>query len=164
MLGCGIGLESGYLANKGWIVDAIDVLPHCENYIWTHVDPEHKPNLKFMIGDITNPNILSQLRPQYDIIIALASLPYLSTRDLLLEAIRTIYNRLKPGGLFIASFLGSNHEWNGTHNIIFLSLEEITGMLSSFQIQKIDTIRKLDDGGNGLANIEIHYISSLKPN
>lgn len=155
-IGCGTGNESKYLLEQGYKVDAIDALESVQKYFTS------SPNFNLIIADITNPETWQSLSTNYDLIIAINILPLLHDIDKIKTTLSHIHQKLRPNGLFIASFFGINHGYYGTRDIAFTTIEESQSLLSEFQIQTSETFQKYHDGGNGGTNIEIHYISARK--
>lgn len=158
-IGIGIGLEAYYMLQQNHIVHALD--PYVPiSYLEPH---QQFPNFRFLCGTITDINIQNSLDTDYDVIIAITSLPFVSSKvEDVIVVMDDIYNRLKPGGLFIGSFLGDNHEWNGVREALYLPLSKVKELFDKFTINDTFTLRTMYDGGNGLTDIEIHYISAFK--
>jgi tellurite methyltransferase len=158
-IGCGTGNESKYLLQTGWKVDAIDALESVQQYF---TDSIPSPNFNLIISDITNPETWESLSTNYDLIIAINILPLLNDINKIKTIINNIYQKLQPHGLFIVSFFGTNHGYNGTRDIAFTTMQEAQSLLSQFSIQNSETLQKYHDGGNGATNTETHYISARK--
>ena len=158
-IGCGIGLESKYMIDNKWNVDAIDpIVP--KEYLTNNINSS---SFHFIQGDICDPNILNMLDTNYDIIIAFSSMPYFSGKiDAIKSTIDQIYQRLKVGGVFIGSFLGDKHDWVGKRDAVFLSMEEVLDMFNQFQINSIFTLYKKYEYAIEPYNYELHYVSVTK--
>jgi SAM-dependent methyltransferase len=160
-IGCGVGVETGYLIGKGWKVDAIDPLP-IQKYVLQRIDPSQQAGLNLIQADITDELVIAQLQSKYDLIIALGSLPFLNDLSAIRKIIVEMESRLSEDGIFIMSFLGDKHEWNGIYKAFFLSIQEITELIKPFKIIHHETFNQPHDGGNGLAHVEYHTVVAIK--
>lgn len=113
-IGCGTGVDSFYLARKGFDVVGIDPAPYAIK-IATKVKKKSDNNLSTTFLNL-GVQELNKLNRKFDIVIAMSSLYYLNNNDQK-DAVQNIANILNPNGLlFVAlpeKFEGANIDDNG---------------------------------------------------
>lgn len=103
-LGCGAGAEAEYLAENGFMVDAID---KSETMAKSARERCAGLTVDVIQGDFTD----FGLRPAYySLAVAINSLPFVAKEKIrpLLESVQA---SIKPGGAVLFSFFGPEHAW-----------------------------------------------------
>lgn len=128
-LGCGVGRDTRYLAEKGWQVLAVDAESEAETYLWKMVG-EYAAHVQFIHSDFESfsfPEGTSLINASY-------ALPFCSP-----EAFGKVMNRLKnslaAGGRFAGQFFGTNDTWNGNPHMVFLARDEVEKLLEGFELE-----------------------------
>lgn len=101
-LGCGTGWTSIFFARRGYEVVGIDI---SEDMIF-HADANKQRagvgNVQFLVGDYERLNF----QAEFDCAVFYSSLHHAVDE---IEALRTVYNSLKPGGICVTSEPGEGH-------------------------------------------------------
>ena len=96
-VGCGAGVKSKYLANKGLKVIGIDLSDKM-----IEIARKEVPDAKFLVADINEP---LQMDEKFDGIFAQAVLLHISKKDIK-TVIHNLINQLKPKGYFYIAVKG----------------------------------------------------------
>lgn len=98
---CGIGTQAIGLAERGYHVHATDISPAA---IKRAKEEAARRNLDITTGIADVRTLAEQVPGQFEVVITCDNaLPHLLTDDDLMAAARNIYNKLEPGGLFLAT-------------------------------------------------------------
>lgn len=97
---CGIGTQAIGLALLGYHVHATDLSPTAVSRAQREAHRLHA-NLTFGVADFC---LLNQVEGRFDVVISCDnSLPHLLNDDNLMKALRSIWDKIEYGGLFLAS-------------------------------------------------------------
>ena len=129
-LGAGVGNDTAFLLKNGWSVWANDKESEALKILSTRKDIElYKDKLTLVEGSFTD--IAWQTLPQFNLIYASYSLPFL-TRDDFLQVWKHIITALESGGILAVHFFGSGHggfnAWE-KRGMNFFTKEEIQALL-----------------------------------
>lgn len=122
-LGCGKGADALFLAENGFIVDAVDSSK--ENL--ASLESEKNLNVKIFAVPIEN---FSILKNNYDLIIASFSLQFLS-KELAKNTLTSMMDGTKKGGIVFFNLIGPKDEWAQNGKWSTWNKEEIFGFLDS---------------------------------
>jgi len=132
-LGCGSGIDTTAMLDKGWNVLAIDkdvpsleILKGVANSVLLETDIQSFEELKL---------------PQLDLINASMALPFCNPQHFS-SCWAEILQSLKPQGLFCGHFFGPNDSWVGRPSMTFLSKENLLNILEGFEILWLDEKEK----------------------
>jgi tellurite methyltransferase len=128
-LGCGGGIETQALLQRGWQVIAVDQEPAAIDYVTAHFLPRAEERLTTHCATFTDLAL-----PKADLIWAGLSLPFCPPGQfpVLWEHIRST---LRPGGRFAGDLFGTNHAWRQNPALTFLSREQVLAYLHTFEIE-----------------------------
>jgi tellurite methyltransferase len=105
-LGCGVGHAVVWLAEKGWEVRAVDGHSEALDILRSRLGSQARVEIEYnRLEDVQVPS------EHYDLIVAAYSLFFIESHETLGRVWSDIWNGLKPGGLFVGEFLGSNDDW-----------------------------------------------------
>ncbi|MDQ3014965.1 MAG: class I SAM-dependent methyltransferase [bacterium] len=144
-LGCGNGRFSLPFSEAGFTCVLIDNREDMLNRARFDV----QKNAEYHLQDLNT--FLQASTEQYEIIIANNVLPFLSKKDSD-DALKYIYDHLKPNGIFIGVLFGDRDPWNrdGRNTEVFHSRAEALDVLSKYKIldfREIDALLGLLVGG-----------------
>ena len=71
---------------------------------------------------------------KFDVILAINSLPFLSSKDEIITAIDFMQKHLKKGGIIVFTLFGIKHEWNGQSKRIFNTAKEVSEIIEGFDV------------------------------
>jgi tellurite methyltransferase len=121
-LGCGVGTGARWLAERGLQVHAVDALPEAFD------ETTKPPNLTF---ECTYMQALDLPPASYDVVVAGFCLFFL-TREELAAFWPRLVAALRPGGLFMAQFLGERDDW--ARDYLAQTRPELEAMLAPFEV------------------------------
>lgn len=130
-LGCGAGVDSKYLAQNGFSVEAIDMNKES-------ID-QTKKTCKGLKVAVINKNITDYkfFNNAYQIIISWNTLPFLRKEEAK-NILINIQKGLNEGGYFIFSLFGLEDDWAKTKpKMSFWTIEELKNILSEMEFIKI---------------------------
>lgn len=131
-LGCGPGVDAGFLKRQGFVVTAVDQEAATELYL-ARFD---------LIPTITSFERFPFPDNYYDLVNARFSLFFMS-RDQFFIVMEKIKKSIKEGGIFVGNFLGVEDQWNGQKNdFTFLNEDEVRGLFPGFQIERLQEIEE----------------------
>ena len=102
--GCGRGAHALFFKSKGFDVYGVDIAESAINKC-REIMPDIQDNFKIISP---NPSSKSFFDVKYDVIVANQVLYYLSDSDFH-KLLQSLYEQLKPGGVFFATMIGSSH-------------------------------------------------------
>jgi len=130
-IGCGSGVDSKYLADNGFQVEAVDINE-------TSIEQTKKLCADLSVSifqkDIVQYNIVLET---YHLIIAWNILSFL-TKDNSQRIVSSIQDGLVKGGLFVFSFFGPDDDWVKIYSeMSFWTIEELKNLLSKMNFIKV---------------------------
>lgn len=142
-LGCGSGVDSKYLAEQGFQVEAID--SNKTGIIETRKLCKNLPVVaaeKNIVDYIIKPNA-------YQLIIAWNILPFLN-KDESRAMLLNIQKGLKKGGVFVFSVFGPKDDWAKNHSeMSFWTKEELESLLTKMDFIKFSEEKQKKPGATG---------------
>lgn len=156
-IGAGPLVETKFLLEKGYSVDAIDNDPESA----LSASKIENQKFSFFHTDVTE---FDFKEGEYDLVVSLLALPFVNQKDF-----KYIFNKilycLKPGGYLCFSLFGDRDGWaNSRETMTFLTRENVESMLSVF-----DVIRFIEDddiaptASGKIKNWHIYTIIAKKP-
>lgn len=135
-LGCGVGVDAKYLAEKGFIVEAVDLNKdsvECSQKICgdlpVTVIKKNIINYKISAG-------------KYSLIISWNTLSFLKKSNAI-KILINIQKGLIKGGIFVFGFFGPEDDWNKKNSkMSFFKIEEIKKILSGLEFIKILEVKE----------------------
>jgi len=128
-LGCGVGRDTLYLAERGWQVVAVDAESAAEPYLWKMVG-EHASSVQFVQSDFESyefPEGCTLINASY-------ALPFCTP-----EAFEDVMDRLKEslvtGGRFSGQLFGTHDSWSDNSDMVFLSHDEVEALFEGFELE-----------------------------
>lgn len=133
-LGCGKGLDVIQFAKKGsFVIDAVDHDSASIDFLNEKIKSESISNIHTHLKSIEDFKIESE---KYSIIIASNSLPFISSKEKVVEIIGNISKGLKQDGFAYITLFGLNDDWKNKKNMSFFSLEEATKIFDDLGLKK----------------------------
>lgn len=131
-LGCGDGVETRHLAERGWSVLAVDADPGVEDRVLAGLSPEARARVRVRQAPFEHLGPL----PDSDLVYAGFALPFCDPGHFpyLWADIR---DALRPGGLFAGEFFGPHDEWYGRPGMNFHDRAGVQGMLAGMEIVQL---------------------------
>lgn len=137
-LGCGDGIESVVLLERGWNVLAIDAQPAAIKCLVGKVSDENQVRLQTQVAKFED-----VVFPSVDLIHAGLSIPFCHP-----EYFPTLWGRvvtaIKPGGRFAGQLFGVRDSWVVDQGMIFLTEDQVRALFKNFDIE---TFHELDEDG-----------------
>ncbi len=137
-LGCGMGGNSIFLAEKGFKVTCIDKDKEAISHI-----KEQNPNINALHGDILKFNFPND---KYDLVLILNVLNFFSLENAVL-IINKIIDSLKIGGFLYLQVFSKDDPGNKNDNksVCFFDKEELKGFLTGLKIIELEDFKMKDD-------------------
>lgn len=152
-LGCGQGADAIALAERGFQVTAVD-----KN---TKEISKNKKNLPITVVESNMQNFLIE-NDKYNIIIAINSLPFLSSKDEVYKIIEDLSKGLKQKGLLYITLFGPKDAWaKEKKNMTFIGYDEAIDFLGSLGLSPIHRLTEEGLGpviSAGIAGIKYWHI------
>lgn len=148
-LGCGAGIETADLLQRGWNVVAIDQEPSSISAVDALTRQQSSQKLKTICSRFED---LIEI-PKAELIYSYHSLPFCRT-DHLDSLMSLICNAVKPNGIFAGSFFGLNDEWVKGGHTSGVSLEKLNQYFTDFHILFNEEFDKI---GNTALNGPKHW-------
>jgi trans-aconitate methyltransferase len=151
-LGCGDGMETLALLQRGWHVLAIDQQSEAISLVERGVPPELQQRLQ------TQVTAFEELRlPAVDLIYAGFSLPFCEPwRFQTLWA--TIVAALRPGGLFAGQLFGVRDSWATNADMTFHTQADVQALLEPFEIV---VLREEEEDGQAVSGPKHWHVFHL---
>ena len=161
-LGPGAGTDTMYLLKNGWEVVGVDVDPKTENDIRNEInlnDQNLNESFSFINQNFEN---LELEKDTYNLVIGFNSL-FFCRPDLFKKFFKQITDSIQSGGYLLINLLGKNDDWNKAEdkNKTFLSREEITELLTDFEIGENDIFEKEQDKETAVTHTLKHWHTFL---
>ncbi len=121
-VGCGVGAQSSWLADAGFMVDGVDIAPSAiERANNRHQMTSAGSRLRFQVADAC---VLPFKDSSFDAVIDICTLQHV---DDLQEGISSLARVLKPGGAVFSMFASADHHklWGDTSGIVFRRLSQM---------------------------------------
>lgn len=126
-IGSGPLVETKFLLEKGWFVDAVDKDP--ESALIANKIKSEK--FSFFHTDVANFNFKKE---EYDLIVSLLALPFINSNNFNSIFSKILYS-LKSGGYLCISLFGDRDGWATVRDTMsFFTREEVESMFSSLKI------------------------------
>lgn len=148
-VGCGAGIETADLSQRGWNVVAIDREPASIAAVLQLVSKQANQRLKTVCSPFEE---LTEI-PTAEFIYSYHALPFCKA-DHLDHLWNLIRNAIKPNGIFAGSFFGMNDEWVKSGHTTGVSQEWISQHFSDFEIL---FFQEIDEVGNTTLNGPKHW-------
>lgn len=140
-LGCGDGVETRELAERGWSVLAVDADPGVDDRVRAGLSPEASARVETRRAAF---EALGEL-PRAQIVYAGFALPFCDpTRFPYLWA--DIRDAIEPGGLFAGELFGPHDEWFGRPGMNFHDRSGVEAMLTGLEV-----LRLVEDDRRGMS-------------
>ena len=140
-LGCGDGVESRELAERGWQVLAIDSDPSVDERVRAGLSPDAAGRVSTRCATFES---LGEL-PRADLVYAGFALPFCDpTRFPYLWA--DIRDAIEPGGVFAGELFGPHDEWFGRPGMNFHDRAGVEAMLTG-----LDVLQLVEDDRRGMS-------------
>jgi SAM-dependent methyltransferase len=140
-LGCGDGVETRDLAERGWRVLAVDSDPSVDERVRAGLDPSAGERVVTRCASFEE---LGEL-PRADFVYAGFALPFCDpTRFPYLWA--DIRDAIEPGGMFAGELFGPHDEWFGRPGMNFHDRAGVEAMLTG-----LDVLRLVEDDRRGMS-------------
>ncbi|QNE37409.1 class I SAM-dependent methyltransferase [Leifsonia shinshuensis] len=140
-LGCGDGVETRDLAERGWRVLAVDSDPSVDERVRAGLDPSAGERVTTRCAPFEEVGEL----PQADLVYAGFALPFCDpTRFPYLWA--DIRDAIEPGGLFAGELFGPHDEWFGRPGMNFHDRAGVEAMLTGLEV-----LRLVEDDRRGMS-------------
>ena len=140
-LGCGDGVESRELAERGWQVLAIDSDPSVDERVRAGLSPDASGRVSTRCATFES---LGEL-PRADLVYAGFALPFCDpTRFPYLWA--DIRDAIEPGGVFAGELFGPHDEWFGRPGMNFHDRAGVEAMLTG-----LDVLQLVEDDRRGMS-------------
>jgi SAM-dependent methyltransferase len=153
--GCGAGIESEDLLNRGWSVVAIDGEPSSIETTLDLVKTNANKKIKTICQRFEDLIFL----PQSEFIYAYHSLPFCSAVHF--DRIWSLIDAsLLPEGIFAGSFFGLNDAWVKTGHTVGISPEKLKSFLIGFDVLHFEEVDQM--GNTALSGVKHwHYIDVI---
>lgn len=140
-LGCGDGVETRDLAERGWQVLAVDSDPEVDGRVRAGLDPTVSERVSTRCASFEEVGEL----PRADLVYAGFALPFCDpTRFPYLWA--DIRDAIEPGGLFAGELFGPHDEWFGRPGMNFHDRAGVEAMLTGLEV-----LRLVEDDRRGMS-------------
>lgn len=142
-LGCGPGVDAGYLKERGFDVTAVDKDEGSEDYLARYGIP-----LTFAcFEDFQFPS------DYYALVNAQFSLPFVA-REKFLDVFSKVKQSIRSEGVFVGNFLGVEDGWYGGKNeFIFLQKNQVQNLFDGFRIEHLYEVKRIGENLHGKEKI-----------
>jgi SAM-dependent methyltransferase len=135
-LGCGDGVETALLLEKGWRVLAADQQPEAISRVRQRVPPEHAERLQTLVAPYHE-----TVLPSAFLVFAGYSLPFCPPEHFQVVWAR-IMQAITPGGYFVGHLFGERDGWAGAPRMCFHTRAEAEALFVRFELK---TFREIDE-------------------
>lgn len=149
-LGCGVGNEAVYMADRGWTVFAVDQQEAAMKFLKERKSPSS--TLIPVHADITQKELWNNL-PQSDLIFASYALPFVPQKNFKIVWAQ-LCGKLSSGGRFAGHFFGPLYQGFSSKEIqqmTFLSKNQVLELFQGFEIERFEESEQDDISGTGQA-------------
>ncbi|MFA6916861.1 MAG: class I SAM-dependent methyltransferase [Parachlamydiales bacterium] len=149
-LGCGVGNETAFLLQQGWIVYAVDAEAKAINTLKARHDLTSLNRL-ITLKTKFDGDLDWEALPSFDLICVCKALPYCEKAKLL-DVVKNIHTKIQPGGKFAGHLFGVNcHGYSAdeTQEMSFLSREEAVLLFKDFDVESFQEVEEEDTSGTG---------------
>ena len=138
-LGCGNGVESKALLDRGWRVLAIDSEPSAIEVTRARAAGDEADRLTTLVSRFAGVDL-----PEVDLVFAQLSLPFCPVEvfDGLWQQIR---GAIRPGGHFVGQFLGPDDDWAAA--CLVHSIDDVENLATGWEIELLREQRHEGVGG-----------------
>ena len=128
-LGCGSGIDTIALAERGWSVCAVDSTPDGFENIMSKLSEEKRRNVTCIHGNFEDIEI-----PETDLVYSSFSIPF--CRPEIFDVFwGRIVNAIRPGGRFSGNLFGEKDEWAYMTDVTFITVDRIDDLFKDFEIE-----------------------------
>lgn len=152
-LGCGDGIDTRFLAQRGWNVFAVDAAAGTAQRVLDGLDDE--PASRIQPVDATFAELVSL--PSSDLIHAGYSLPFASPGEFA-HIWKLVRAALTPQGVFVGQLFGINDSWAG-ERVVTITRAEVSELLEGLEIIQLDETER--DGRSGLGPKHWHVFDIM---
>lgn len=132
-LGAGALNDTRYLLEKGYDVDAVDSNPSI-----LKLGRDLNTNAHIFVSAFDTFHFPIE---KYDLVNAQYALPFNSPKTFDAMFARLVKS-LKPGGIFVGQFFGTEDSWSDNAEMTFHTKEQVKSLLKIFNISHFDEIKK----------------------
>ena len=151
-LGCGAGIESVVLLERGWNVLAIDGEPAAIQHLMEAISEQERSRLQTRVAKFKD-----VVLPAADLIHASLSLPFCEP-----EYFDTFWNKVatavKPGGRFAGQFFGVRDSWADAPDMTFHTLDQVRALFEDFEIEHF---HETDEDGNAVSGPKHNHMFTV---
>jgi SAM-dependent methyltransferase len=137
-LGCGAGIETAELLQRGWRVFAIDRQPSSIEALKNLVPSEARDRLAIACQSFEE---LSSL-PVADLVFSYHSLPFCEPRSFS-ELLRKVKDSIAPHGYFAGTLFGNDDDWVKAGRTSGLSIEGLSTFLEGLEVLHLSEFNRL---------------------
>lgn len=119
-LGCGIGKDTAYMLQNGWIVTAVDAEVTAQEFFNKKIPSEKSDQVKFIVSTYEE----YPFSEEVNLVNASYALPFCSPSEFD-NVMSRITQAISSGGRFAGQFFGLNDTWSKRPNMTFLTKEAI---------------------------------------
>ena len=128
-LGCGSGIDTLCLVERGWKVYAFDSTSDGFKNIMAKLPDEKKDNVVCIQSSFEDISI-----PEVDLVYSSFSIPFCKPEHFGVFW-EKIVSSIRPHGRFSGNLFGPKDEWAYMTDATFLNKEQVTGLFDSFEIE-----------------------------
>jgi SAM-dependent methyltransferase len=138
-LGCGSGIDTLAILQRGWIVFATDAEQEAIDRLRARVPTDLAPRLRTQVARMEEVDL-----PPADLVWASFSL-FFCDPDRFPEVWGRIRDAVRPGGRFAGQLLGDRDTWASRDDISSFSFEEARALFDGLELERFDEEEKEGD-------------------